>query len=124
MFTRLGVSRIHGIGVFAIRPIPAGIDIFANDDAEILWVDRAVARAASPAEQRLYHDFGIADGDVIGCPASFDMLTPGWYMNEPADGEMANVVAGDGYRMLAARDIAEGEELTVAYATFSVPRDA
>lgn len=119
VYTRLGVSRIHGIGVFAIRPIPAGTDIFANDDAEIVWVDRSIVDATTPAERRLYHDFGIARGRMIGCPASFDRLTTGWYLNEPRDGDEANVTATEDVRMIATRDIAEGEELTVVYKTFS-----
>lgn len=34
VYTRLEYSLIHGVGVFAIRPIPAGTMIFEGDEAE------------------------------------------------------------------------------------------
>lgn len=122
VLTRLGVSSVHGIGVFAIQPIAAGADVFPNDRREIVWVDAALVDAlpeGSP-ERRFYVDFGTRRGDRIGCPPSFELLGTGWYLNQPAPGMAANVAAGEGYEMRALRDIAAGEELTVDYATFSV----
>jgi hypothetical protein len=126
VWVRLGLSGIHGIGVFAIRPIPAGTDIFANDRVPLVWVSRAELDQAglSKAERALYHDFGIQRGERIGCPADFHNLTPGWYLNEPAPGERANVRSVGDLAFLAARDIAEGEELTIDYASFSDAGDA
>ena len=121
VWTRLGVSRIHGVGVFAIRPIAAGTNVFASDQREIVWLDSATLESAAltPAQARLYDDFCIRRGARIGCPASFNILGVGWYVNEPAAGEAANLVVLDNYEMIARRDIAEGEELTVRYDTFS-----
>lgn len=125
VWVRLGVSAIDGIGVFAIRPIPKGTDIFANDRVPLVWVGLAELETAglSEAERALYHDFGIRRGDAIGCPANFNNLTPGWYLNEPPPGACANVAADSGFAFTALRDIAEGEELTIAYAGFSDPAD-
>jgi len=124
VYVRLGLSRVHGIGVFAIRPIPEGTDLFANDRVELVWVDRAILDASglTPAERRFYDDFGIARGDRIGCPVNFHNLTPGWYLNEPAPGEPPNVRVDAELNFFADRDIAEGEERTVRYADFSEPR--
>ncbi|HEU0098484.1 MAG TPA: SET domain-containing protein [Allosphingosinicella sp.] len=121
VFVRLGLSRVHGIGVFAIRPIPAGTDIFANDLVPLVWVSRAELDRAGldPAERAFYHDFGISRGDRIGCPANFHNLTPGWYLNEPAPGAEANVESTANLAFIARRDIAEGEELTIVYESFS-----
>ena len=123
VYVRLGPSEIHGIGVFAIRPIPAGTRLFADDGVPLVWVSRAaLERAApSPAQRRLYHDFGINRGDTIGCPASFNNLGPSWYLNEPPPGGSANVRSGPDFEFFASRDIAEGEELTIDYAGFSEP---
>lgn len=121
VWVRLGVSPIEGIGVFAIRAIPEGTDIFANDKVPLVWVEKARLDSAglTDAEQALYHDFGIVRGDWIGCPANFHNLTPGWYLNEPGPGGEPNVRTADGLAFLAARDIAEGEELTIDYSSFS-----
>ncbi|HEY0130177.1 MAG TPA: SET domain-containing protein [Allosphingosinicella sp.] len=121
VYVRLGLSPVHGIGVFAIRPIPEGTDIFANDGVPLVWVSKAELERAdlTPAERALYHDFGINRGESIGCPANFHNLTPGWYLNEPAPGAEANVESTDRLGFIARRDIAEGEELCIDYAGFS-----
>ena len=121
VLTRLGVSQLHGVGVFAILPIAAGINVFPNDQREIIWVDAALVDAMPErsSERRLYVDFGIRRGNLIGCPPSFDMLGTGWYLNQPDTGEAPNVTANEAFEMMALRDIQVGEELTVDYATFS-----
>ncbi len=123
VYARLQPSEIHGIGVFAIRPIPKGTSIFARDRVEMVWVEKAKLEAAglTPAEQALYDDFGVNKGDLIGCPVNFQNLTPGWYCNEPQAGEAPNVRVDHDLNFLALRDIAEGEELTILYSQFSDP---
>lgn len=124
VWARLGLSRIHGIGVVAVRFIPEGTNVFATDRRELVWVDAAKVAKLGDADRLFYHDFGIRSGDRIGCPASFALLTVGWYVNEPAPGERANLAVLDDFEMVAARDIEAGEELTVRYASFSDPPSA
>jgi SET domain-containing protein len=121
VFVRLGLSPVHGIGVFAIRSIPKGTNIFENDAVEMVWVEKAELEAADPTpeERRFYRDFGIHREGKIGCPVNFHNLTPGWYLNEPGPGQEANVSPDDDFNFTAARDIAEGEELTIRYRDFS-----
>lgn len=123
VYVRLGVSDIEGVGVFAIRRIPEGTNIFANDKVELVWVEKAALDAAglSAAERDLYEAFGINRGDKVGVPVNFHNLTPGWYLNEPAEGGSANVRVDAKMNFFASRDIAEGEELTVDYEAFSEP---
>ncbi|GAC1578487.1 MAG: hypothetical protein NVS3B5_11170 [Sphingomicrobium sp.] len=119
--TRIGRSDIHGVGVFAICAIEEGTQLFAHDDAEISWIDFASVDEAGPgpAERALYTDFAIRRDGKLGCPISFDLLTPGWYVNQPRDGEAANLRATHDLRMIAARDLAAGEELTICYSAFN-----
>jgi hypothetical protein len=121
VYVRLGLSAVHGIGVFAIRRIPRGTNIFANDKVEMVWVEKAALEAASPtpAERALYADFGIHRGGRIGCPVNFHNLTPGWYLNQPAPGEQPNIASDEAFNFTAARDIEAGEELTICYLDFS-----
>jgi SET domain-containing protein len=120
---RLGVSEVHGIGVFAIRAIAEGTNIFPNDNQPIRWVEIEALEQSTPDEaaRRFYDDFGIRQGDRIGCPRTFETLTPGWYLNQPPEGGRANVRADADFSFFASRDIAEGEELLIDYASFSEP---
>lgn len=79
VYVRLSLSRVHGIGVFAVRPIPKGTNLFANDTVEFVRVDRSILDSSdlTPAERRFYEDFGISRGDQIGGPVNFHNLTPG-----------------------------------------------
>jgi hypothetical protein len=121
VYVRLGRSSVHGIGVFAIRHIPAGTNIFENDAVEMVWVgsDELEGANPTPEERRFYMDFGIHRGGKIGCPVNFHSLTPGWYLNEPAPGEPANICCDEDFNFTAAKDIEAGEELTIRYLDFS-----
>ncbi len=94
-FTRLKPSPIHGIGVFAIRDIPKGTNIFADDRSEMVWVDGAGIRRQSGEIRRLYDDFCVQENGKYGCPNGFNNLTVSWYINEPlrAANRMLNAVA-------------------------------
>ena len=121
VFARIGVSAIDGVGVFAIRDIPAGTDIFANDRTGLVWVERADLEAAalSEAQFKLYNDFAIRDGSRFGCPETFNTMGVGWQLNQPVAGTAANTLINDKLSFVAARDIVAGEELTITYASYS-----
>jgi len=116
VYARLQPSRIHGVGVFAIRAIPKGTYIFPEDDDELVWIDQESLATLSGEEKRFYDDFCIIRDKQYGCPQSFNKLTPAWYLNESST---PNLAADLDYRFYALKDIEEGEELTVDYATYS-----
>lgn len=122
VLVRLGISRIHGIGVFAQQPIEAGSNVFAKDTDAITRVPASVLSDGSVNlfQRGLYQDFAIRRGDELGCPANFNLLTVGWYVNEPAAGEEPNLVPTASFDLLAARYIAAGEELTIRYSSFEL----
>ena len=115
VFVRLGVSTIHGIGVFAQVPIDAGTNVFANDRRELSWVSTRLLDDVYLQEfqRSLYRDFAIRRGDQLGCPANFNLLTVGWYVNEPIAGEESNLTPNADFDLIAVRDIQAGEELTL-----------
>jgi SET domain-containing protein len=118
---RLGRSEIHGVGVFACQPIEAGTNVFAADQREISWVPAALLEDPSLTDfdRSLYHDFAIRAGDELGCPSNFNLLTVGWYVNEPRDGDEPNVTSTEDFDLVALRDIEPGEELTIRYSSFT-----
>ena len=116
VYTRLKPSKIHGVGVFAIRDIPKGTAVFAEDDDDIVWVDKVVIADLSEEFKNLYKDFCILKEGRYGCPVSFDKLTIAWYLN---NSDEPNLAADDEYRFHALRDIKAGEELTAKYSEYS-----
>jgi hypothetical protein len=119
VYTRLRPSKIHGVGVFAIKRIKKGMPIFPGENEEMLWVERA-KNVQSSEIQKLYDDFAIIQGKRLGCPQNFNRLTMAWYLNEPKRGDRPNVRCdNDTYDFFALRDIKADEELTVDYSAFS-----
>jgi hypothetical protein len=119
VFARLGPSGIQGIGVFAIVPIPKGTNIFANDRSDMVWVDEAELSGLPEPLRQLYTDFGVASDGKLGVPKNFNLLTTGWYLNEPQGEAPHNLGVTKDLGFVALRDIAPGEELTTRYADYS-----
>jgi SET domain-containing protein len=115
VYTRLKPSAIHGVGVFAIRNIPKGTQLFDGSE-EITWIDEKQIAHLSRRLREMYEDFCIIKDGRYGCPSNFNGLTMAWYLN---DSSTPNVVVDENYNMYAARDIAEGEELTIDSSRFS-----
>jgi SET domain-containing protein len=115
VFTRIGRSRRHGVGVMAIVDIPAGTLLFAGEDERVVWRKRREVARLPAAFRALYEDFGIVDGSWIGVPRSLNRLSVGWYVNHSAT---PNAVAGDDGRFRSLRRIRRGEEITADYRTF------
>jgi SET domain-containing protein len=115
VYARIGLSRVHGVGVVAIRDIPAGTRVFDGESERVVWVSRAAVRKLPAAVRSLYEDFGMVWGDKLGVPPSLNMLSVGWYVNHS---DRPNVEAGDDARFRALRRIRKGEELTADYRTF------
>jgi SET domain-containing protein len=115
VYTRLKPSKIHGVGVFAIRPIPKGTHLFDSGE-EICWIEEEKITKLPKAVRRMYEDFCIIKNGKYGCPRNFNNLTMGWYLN---DSPNPNVMVDHGYNLWAIRDIAEGEELTLDSSRFS-----
>jgi hypothetical protein len=99
---RIGRSRVHGVGVVAIRDIPAGTLVFRGESERVAWVSRAAVRRLPPAIRQLYEDFG--------------MVSVGWYVNHS---DRPNLEADEDARFRALRRIRKGEELTADYRTFT-----
>ena len=95
--------------------------MFANDRRAIHRINESAIdlKRLTPFQRALYDDFAIRRDGELGCPENFNLLSVGWYVNEPAAGHAPNLYASETYDLIAARDIAEGEELTVTYSTFS-----
>ena len=116
--TRLGQSQIHGVGVFAIKKIKKGTELFPEDSDEMRWIDAALLPKHKHLRQ-FYDAFAVEKDGKYGCPQHFSRLTMSWYLNDPAPGTTPNVRCDDNFEFWALRDIQKNEELTVDSDTYS-----
>ena len=116
VYTRIGRSRIHGVGVVAIRDIPAAAAVFQGEDERVVWVSRAVVRKLPKPLRQLYEDFAMYWGERFGVPRTLNMLSVGWYVNHSP---RPNVEADEDGRFHTLRRIKKGEELLADYRTFA-----
>lgn len=116
VFVRLAQSQLHGVGVFAIRDIAEGTNVFQHDNTEMVWIEENELHGLPQETQKLYEDFGVYKNRRVGVPPNFNQLTPAWYVN---NSENPNLRCDENYDFIAARDIKSGEELTIDYSTYS-----
>jgi hypothetical protein len=112
---RLGVSEIHGIGVFAIVQIEAGVHLFGPETDGIRAVAAEIVEGLSEEKRQLYLDFCVPHGGSYHAPASFNGLTIAWYLNHSDE---PNVECTQDEGFMTARAIGAGEELTIDYRAF------
>ena len=114
-YCRLRPSPIHGIGVFAIRPIPAGVDPFEGcyrglstklREADLVGMD--------PAVREMVRDYFVLwEGDIWACTRGLNAIDVQYYLNHSDNPDMVTLDGGSHF--LAGRDVEVGEELTVDY---------
>jgi uncharacterized protein len=121
VYARIRRSKAHGVGVFAIRDIPKGADLFSGDDSELIWKKKSALKLNKvPSGIRaMYEDFCIIedDGGTYGCPKNFNLMTVSWFLNH--NNKNPNVGCDRRYNFFALRDVKAGEELTVDYRTYN-----
>ena len=118
-FCRPGVSKLHGVGMYAVCPIPKGT---------VVMPTRGLAGCWKPKEWA--HENNIQNGVVnmmqeLICSHEYDSDTFVFVPQEPIidfNAQMlmnhsndANLTVNDNYHLEAVRDIEEGEELTENY---------
>lgn len=117
VYARLGISKFHGVGVFAIRAILANRRVFLGEKQETVLYPKTKIDKLEPALKKLYEDFGVEEDGYYGVPSSFNNLTIGWFVNHNA--KNPNLRCGRNYEFFSKRKIQPGEELTVNYLTFN-----
>lgn len=116
LYTRLQVGD-QGIGVFAIRDIPAGTMLFAGDLGATTCVPCPEVEAIGEEEiRRMYLDFCPVVENAFVAPRDFNQITMSWYLNHSDE---PNVVADDALRFSTRRLIVKGEELRADYTAYS-----
>ncbi len=123
VYCRLKPSSIHGVGVFAIRDIPKGVNPFQNcDDSEAVAFMPGELAAVHPAVVRYLKDICVYRKRLYYVPAcGLNRIDQSYYLNHSKAPNMAAQRGGQFF--VAVRDIPAGEELTVDYDTYDRDQD-
>jgi hypothetical protein len=107
----LAPSPIAGTGVFTWFALDKGKLIFPYDA-----VDDTVLLSAMPTEEpmkTMVNRYGVETKEGFWIPSDFNRMGVWWFINHSESPNIEYV----GNDILAARDIAAGEELTINYRT-------
>lgn len=118
IYCRIGVSKIHGVGVIAIRDIPKGINPMPQS-LKVKWlkIPREKFFVFPQEIQKLVIDLCPEDNNgFFECPNhTLNDCGVAWYLNHS---DKPNMMEEDG-DFISIRDIKHGEELTVNYSAYS-----
>lgn len=122
-YCRLKRSPISGVGVFAIKRIPAGITPFGKaEDADFVEFKPEELDDLDPEVKRYVQDLCSLDKGSYYLPeCGIQKIDISWYLNHSKEPNMTT--GDDGANFIASRDIEVGEELTVDYETYNDPKD-
>lgn len=120
IYCRLGVSKIHGVGVIAVRDISKGVDPFESSIPRARWIKCHKSQLESlpaPVKEMLADFFTYEPDGSIWLPESgLNGIDISFIMNTS---KQPNVKTFDGgINFITTRQIKVGEELTVDYETF------
>lgn len=110
--TFLAPSAIHGIGLFAAAPIPAGTPVWRLDAGIDLDVDEAALARTSTVAQLQVQRYAYADPVRRVRVLCADDAR---FFNHSDEPNCRDAPESDGLVTIAVRDIADGEELTWDY---------
>ena len=119
-YCRLKPSPLQGIGVFAIRDIPANINPF-NTIKKQKWVEFDISELKYLGKEilKMIEDFYVIekDGKVLINEDGLNGMDISFFLNNSKSPNLKTIDGG--YNFVTLKGIKKGEELTVAYYTFS-----
>lgn len=115
VYCRLKPSKIHGIGIFAIKKIPKGTDPFPHAPSHKSIVFKKEELKDLDIEvKKIIHDLLVFEGDTVHIPAcGINCLDVSFYINHSDTPNTGYSESKE--NLIALRDIEAGEELTADY---------
>ncbi|MFH1192984.1 MAG: SET domain-containing protein [Candidatus Jorgensenbacteria bacterium] len=118
-YCKIKPSSLQGVGVFAIRDIPATIDPFKGI-REQKWVEFNVSelRHLGKDIMKMIDDFCVIEKDktVLISEYALNGMDISFFLNNSESPNLKTIDGGFSFRTL--RRIKKGEELTVSYGTY------
>lgn len=117
-YCRIQRSKLHGIGVFSIKNIPAGKNPFPGV-VKSKWIGLDVSdieKLSETIKSMLYDFFSVQDGLLWVPEKGLNSIDISFFMNNSKSPNVGN--KGDGGEFYTLRKIKVGEELTISYSSF------
>lgn len=117
-YCRLKPSAIEGVGIFAIRDIPADINPFEGLKQEWLEFSMDELKDLDPEVLQMVDDFFVIEKDqTVWVPErGLNGMDISFYLNNSDTPNLKTIDGGETFITL--REIKKGEELTAEYATY------
>lgn len=117
--THIAPSSIHGLGVFASEPIPAGAQVWKFTPTFDLDLDPVLLDAQPPECRRVLLHYGYVDHQINRYILCCDDAR---FINHSTSPTLATIRDVDQHGIdVAVRDIGVGEELTLDYLNEGMP---
>lgn len=121
-YCRLQPSKIEGVGVFAVKDIPKGINpmISSKENRNARWYEFKVSELENldAGVRKMIDDFFVVEEDqtVMVPEHAFNSMDISFFVNNSKKPNLKTV--DNGFTFVTLRKIKKGEELTVAYETY------
>jgi SET domain-containing protein len=124
IYCRIAPSKIEGVGVFAVRPIPKGtrpLVTFADIEVVPIPEKEIMKNKKIPTPvKKMVQGFYATQNGLIYCSAhSFNEIDISYFLNHSDKPNLDVVEINEETVFTANRRIKTGEELTVNYSEFS-----
>lgn len=118
-YCRLKKSGIQGVGVFAIRDIPGGINPFKGIHIQ-KWLELNMSELQKLDKEilQMIDDFCVIekDGTVLIPENGLNGMDISFFVNHSSEPNLKTI--DEGFTFVTLRKINKGEELTVGYETY------
>lgn len=115
VYCRIGISKIHGVGVIAIRDIPEGTNPFVgSSESDYIPFTKQELINIDSEVMKMIDDFFITRGNEVLIPMhGLNGIDLSYFMNHS---DTPNIRADhQGNNFIAIKNITKGEELTINY---------
>ena len=115
-WARIKPSKIHGVGVFAVRKISSGTNLFPETKVNFDFITWNQLGTVAPGVRKMIHDFFVDNEFGFWCPdQSMNQLNLSFYLNHSTNPNCFHNESGE---IFAIKDIPIGQELTLNYSDF------
>ena len=118
-YCRFKPSGIQGVGVFAIRDIPDGVNPFQGIHVQ-KWIEFNMYELQELDKEilQMIDDFCVVekDGSVLIPENGLNGMDISFFLNHSSEPNLKTV--DEGFTFVTLRNISKGEELTVGYETY------